>query len=85
LGTANFGGRVEEQDARLLIDAAVAREINLIDTANVYGWRVQGGDALPGGSELRSPPGFGGPAVLGHVPRRPETLRHHLSMVLPFS
>lgn len=43
LGTVNFGGRVEGPDAHLLLDAAVARGINLIDTANTYGWRVRKG------------------------------------------
>jgi NDP-hexose 2,3-enoyl reductase len=43
LGTVNFGGRVEEPEARLLLDAAVDRGINLVDTANIYGWRVHKG------------------------------------------
>jgi NDP-hexose 2,3-enoyl reductase len=45
LGTVNFGGRVEEAEAHRLIDDAVARGINLIDTANIYGWRVHKGYA----------------------------------------
>ncbi|BCB88546.1 aldo/keto reductase [Phytohabitans suffuscus] len=43
LGTVNFGGRVEEHDALLLLDAAVDRGITLVDTANIYGWRVHKG------------------------------------------
>lgn len=43
LGTVNFGGRVEEPEARELLDHAVARGINFIDTANMYGWRVHKG------------------------------------------
>lgn len=43
LGTVNFGGRVEEPEAHQLIDAAVARGINFVDTANIYGWRVYKG------------------------------------------
>jgi NDP-hexose 2,3-enoyl reductase len=43
LGTVNFGGRVDEPEAHQLIDAAVARGINLVDTANTYGWRVYKG------------------------------------------
>ncbi|MEW1923559.1 aldo/keto reductase [Streptomyces sp. NPDC088360] len=43
LGTVNFGGRVEEPEAHRLMDHALERGINLIDTANTYGWRVHKG------------------------------------------
>ena len=43
LGTVNFGGRVEEPEAHRLMDHALERGINLIDTANTYGWRVYKG------------------------------------------
>ncbi|KAA8887648.1 aldo/keto reductase [Nocardia colli] len=43
LGTVNFGGRVEEPEAHRLMDYALAKGINLIDTANMYGWRVHRG------------------------------------------
>jgi NDP-hexose 2,3-enoyl reductase len=43
VGTVNFGGRVEEPDAHGLLDRAVERGVNLIDTANNYGWRVHKG------------------------------------------
>nr|AXL05456.1 aldo/keto reductase [uncultured bacterium] len=43
LGTVNFGGRVEELEARRLMDHALARGINFVDTANMYGWRVHKG------------------------------------------
>jgi NDP-hexose 2,3-enoyl reductase len=43
LGTVNFGGRVEEPEARLLLDHAVASGVNLVDTADIYGWRVHRG------------------------------------------
>ncbi|MFJ4334716.1 MULTISPECIES: aldo/keto reductase [unclassified Streptomyces] len=43
LGTVNFGGRVEEPEAHRLLDHAVDRGINLVDTANTYGWRVYKG------------------------------------------
>jgi NDP-hexose C3-ketoreductase / dTDP-4-oxo-2-deoxy-alpha-D-pentos-2-ene 2,3-reductase len=43
LGTVNFGGRVEEPEAHRLMDHALARGINLVDTANMYGWRVHKG------------------------------------------
>ncbi|MEV7185713.1 aldo/keto reductase [Kitasatospora sp. NPDC093102] len=39
LGTVNFGGRVEEPEARKLMDHAVDSGINFVDTANMYGWR----------------------------------------------
>ncbi|MER5217495.1 aldo/keto reductase [Streptomyces sp. NPDC002838] len=39
LGTVNFGGRVEEPEARELMDHAVDSGINFVDTANMYGWR----------------------------------------------
>ncbi|MDL4815428.1 aldo/keto reductase [Actinomadura opuntiae] len=45
LGTVNFGGRVEEEDAHRLMDHAVARGVTLIDTADIYGWRVHKGYA----------------------------------------
>ncbi|MER6137024.1 aldo/keto reductase [Streptomyces sp. NPDC001815] len=43
LGTVNFGGRVEEPEAHRLLDHALERGINLVDTANIYGWRVHKG------------------------------------------
>jgi NDP-hexose 2,3-enoyl reductase len=43
LGTVNFGGRVDENDAHRLMDHAVERGVNLIDTADMYGWRVYKG------------------------------------------
>ena len=43
LGTVNFGGRVEEPEAHRLMDYSLERGINLIDTANTYGWRVHKG------------------------------------------
>lgn len=43
LGTVNFGGRVEEPEARRLMDHALAQGITLFDTANTYGWRVHKG------------------------------------------
>lgn len=43
LGTVNFGGRVEEPEAHRLMDYSLERGINLIDTANIYGWRVHKG------------------------------------------
>jgi len=42
-GTVNFGGRVEEPEARELLDHALERGVNLVDTADVYGWRVYKG------------------------------------------
>lgn len=43
LGTVNFGGRVDEGEAHHLLDHAVDRGVNLIDTADIYGWRVHRG------------------------------------------
>ncbi|MEU8588279.1 aldo/keto reductase [Streptomyces sp. NPDC048664] len=43
LGTVNFGGRVDEPESHRLMDHALARGINLVDTADVYGWRVHKG------------------------------------------
>ncbi|WP_410676188.1 aldo/keto reductase [Amycolatopsis sp. cmx-4-68] len=43
LGTVNFGGRVEESDACRLMDYALDCGINLVDTADSYGWRVHQG------------------------------------------
>ncbi|MFF0478786.1 aldo/keto reductase [Streptomyces sp. NPDC004284] len=43
LGTVNFGGRVEEPEAHRLLDHGLERGINLVDTANIYGWRVYKG------------------------------------------
>lgn len=42
-GTVNFGGRVEEPEARRLLDHALASGVNLVDTADIYGWRVYRG------------------------------------------
>ena len=42
-GTVNFGGRVEESEACELLDHALERGVNLVDTADVYGWRVYKG------------------------------------------
>ncbi|MFI7003355.1 aldo/keto reductase [Nocardia sp. NPDC050175] len=43
LGTVNFGDRVDEPAAHRLLDHALDRGINLIDTANIYGWRIHKG------------------------------------------
>ncbi|WP_030241085.1 aldo/keto reductase [Streptomyces sp. NRRL S-350] len=43
LGTVNFGGRVDEPESHRLMDHALDRGINLLDTANMYGWRVHKG------------------------------------------
>ncbi len=43
VGTVNFGGRTEEPEARRILDAALAHGMNLIDTADMYGWRVHRG------------------------------------------
>lgn len=43
LGTVNIGGRVDERQAHRLLDHAVACGLNLVDTANIYGWRVYKG------------------------------------------
>lgn len=43
LGTVNFGGRVEEPEAHRLMDHALACGLNLLDTADSYGWRVRKG------------------------------------------
>lgn len=37
LGTMNFGGRANEKDAAAILDKAIDRGLNFIDTANVYG------------------------------------------------
>jgi NDP-hexose 2,3-enoyl reductase len=42
-GTVNFGGRVEEAEAHALLDHALGLGVNLVDTADVYGWRVYKG------------------------------------------
>ena len=42
-GTVNFGGRVDEPEARALLDHALDLGLNLVDTADVYGWRVYKG------------------------------------------
>jgi aryl-alcohol dehydrogenase-like predicted oxidoreductase len=38
LGTMNFGPQTEEADSHRILDHAVASGINMLDTANVYGW-----------------------------------------------
>ncbi|GGM52500.1 oxidoreductase [Micromonospora sonchi] len=43
IGTVNFGGRVDEADAHRLLDHAWTRGVNLVDTADIYGWRVHRG------------------------------------------
>ncbi|NDU71402.1 aldo/keto reductase [Actinomadura sp. DSM 109109] len=43
LGTVNFGGRVDGADALRLLDHALASGIDLVDTADIYGWRVHKG------------------------------------------
>lgn len=43
LGTVNFGGRLDEPEAGRILDHGLDRGINLIDTANTYGWRVHQG------------------------------------------
>nr|BAQ21942.1 putative TDP-sugar 2,3-reductase [Streptomyces versipellis] len=43
LGTVNFGGRVDEAEGHAIMDRALEHGINLIDTADMYGWRVHKG------------------------------------------
>ncbi|WP_107426666.1 aldo/keto reductase, partial [Streptomyces albireticuli] len=43
LGTVNFSGRVEDDDAMRLMDAALDRGLNCVDTADIYGWRLYKG------------------------------------------
>ncbi|MEU5668643.1 aldo/keto reductase, partial [Streptomyces longwoodensis] len=43
LGTVNFSGRVTDEDALRLMDEALDRGINCVDTADIYGWRVHKG------------------------------------------
>ncbi|OOC53330.1 MULTISPECIES: aldo/keto reductase [Nocardiopsis] len=43
LGTVNFGGRVEEPEARTLLDHALDHGVDFVDTADMYGWRVHKG------------------------------------------
>jgi aryl-alcohol dehydrogenase-like predicted oxidoreductase len=39
LGTMNFGPQTAEEDAHAIMDTALERGLNFLDTANVYGWR----------------------------------------------
>jgi len=43
LGTMNFGPQTGEADSHAIMDAALDAGINLIDTANVYGWGADKG------------------------------------------
>ncbi|WP_344443981.1 aldo/keto reductase [Kitasatospora nipponensis] len=43
LGTMNFGDRTPEPDAHAILDSAHEHGINLIDTADVYGWTMTKG------------------------------------------
>lgn len=43
MGTVNFSGRVEDDEALRLLDEALQRGINCVDTADMYGWRVYKG------------------------------------------
>ncbi|WP_258050349.1 aldo/keto reductase [Streptomyces finlayi] len=43
VGTVNFGGRTDEPEARRILDSALAHGMNMIDTADMYGWRVHRG------------------------------------------
>ncbi|MER7166826.1 aldo/keto reductase [Micromonospora sp. NPDC000207] len=43
LGTVNFSGRVTDDDALRLMDHALERGVNCIDTADIYGWRLYKG------------------------------------------
>ncbi len=43
VGTVNFGGRVEEPDAHAILDRALELGVNVVDTADIYGWRVYKG------------------------------------------
>jgi NDP-hexose 2,3-enoyl reductase len=40
VGTDNFGTQTPEDEAGRILDAALEAGINLVDTSNVYGWRV---------------------------------------------
>ncbi|MHB9037113.1 MAG: aldo/keto reductase [Armatimonadota bacterium] len=40
LGTMNFGPHTSEADAHALMDSALEKGINFIDTADVYGWKT---------------------------------------------
>jgi aryl-alcohol dehydrogenase-like predicted oxidoreductase len=40
LGTMNFGPQTDEAEAHRILDCALESGINLIDTADIYGWRT---------------------------------------------
>lgn len=40
LGTMNFGPQTSEADSFAIMDQALEQGINVIDTANVYGWKL---------------------------------------------
>jgi aryl-alcohol dehydrogenase-like predicted oxidoreductase len=50
LGTNNFGGRLTDDQAKAVLDEAIAQGINFIDTADIYG---KGSAAGAGGSEAQ--------------------------------
>ncbi|WP_324192621.1 aldo/keto reductase [Nocardia transvalensis] len=43
IGTVNLGVRTDESEAHRILDAAMAHGMNMIDTADIYGWRVHRG------------------------------------------
>ncbi|KNE79470.1 MULTISPECIES: aldo/keto reductase [Streptomyces] len=43
LGTVNFSGRVPDDQAIRLMDEALDRGVNCVDTADIYGWRLYKG------------------------------------------
>jgi len=43
VGTVNFGGRVEEPEAHAILDRSLELGLNVVDTADIYGWRVYKG------------------------------------------
>lgn len=57
VGTVNFGGRTDEPEACRILDAALANGMNVVDTADMYGWRVHRGytEELIGRWLARSP------------------------------
>ncbi len=40
LGSMNFGPQTSEEDSHAVLDLALEQGINVVDTANVYGWRT---------------------------------------------
>lgn len=89
LGTMNFGGRTDEEEAKRIIDEAIGSGVNFIDTADVYARGVSeefvGGALAANGHRDDIVLATKGVATMGKGPNDRGASRYHLTRAVEAS